>query len=78
MSDDIDKQLAKLYYTASDPAAFSSAGLLYQRARELGIGGEGLSREQVQAFLQGEQAYRLHRRGRKHFPRNHTYVARID
>jgi transposase InsO family protein len=78
MSDEVDKQLAKLYYTASDPAAFSSVERLYQRARELGIGGEGLSREQVQAFLQGEQAYTLHRRGRKHFPRNRTYVARID
>ena len=64
MSDDdsIDRQLAKIYYTASDPASYSSVERLYLRARELGIGGEGLTRERVQTFLQGEQAYTLHRR----------------
>jgi transposase InsO family protein len=74
----LDGELAKVYYTASDPASYSSVDRLYRRARELGIGGAQLTRKRVEAFLRGEQAYTLHRQARKHFARNKTYVARID
>ena len=74
----IDAQLAKVFYTASDPGSYGSVERLYERARELGIGGGTLSRKRVEAFLRGEQAYTLHRQARKHFARNKTYVARVD
>ena len=80
MSDDdsLDRQIAKIYYIASDPASYSGVERLHPRARELGVAGDGLTRERVQTFLRGEQAYTLHRRNRKHSARNRTYVGRIE
>jgi transposase InsO family protein len=74
----IESRLASLYYTASDPASYGSVERLFRRARELRIGGNKLTRKRVEAFLRGEQAYTLHRRVRKRFARNKTYVARVD
>ena len=74
----IDGRLAKLYYAPEDPASYGGVDRLFRRAKELGIGGKKLTRERVQEFLRGEQAYTLHRQVRKHFARNKTYVARAD
>ena len=74
----LDKQLSNLYYAAGDPGSYGGVERLFQRAKDLNIGGKELTRRRVAAFLKAQQAYTLHRPARRHFPRNRTYVAHTD
>ena len=74
----VARQLANIYSAAGDPGSYGGVNRLFERARELGIGGKQLTRETVKRFLKGQQAYTLHKQVRRHYLRNRTYVARID
>ena len=73
----LNERLAKIYLNPEDPGSLGGVERLYQRARRQ-AGLRGLTRNQVRRFLGGESAYSLHRQARRHFTRNHTYVAGID
>lgn len=71
----IRQHLTNLYYAAGDPGSFGGAERLYNRAVEVGI---PVSREDVTNYLATQLPYSIHKRVRKVFPRNHTYVGQID
>jgi transposase InsO family protein len=77
-NDGIDRQLANIYYAAGDPGSYGGAERLLTRARDVGIGGNALTKRRVQAFLRNQQAYTLHKPVRKRFARNPTYVQQRD
>lgn len=63
-------KLGDVYHTPSDPASYSSAWKLWNATGE--------SQKKTQAYLQGEDAYTLHRQVRRKFPRNVTYADNLD
>lgn len=71
------RELANIY-TVGDPASYSSAERVFQRARGLLIDGGRLTRKRVVKLLLGEQAPTLHRQKSKQSVRYRTYLARIE
>ena len=72
----LTQQLEKIYRTPGDPGSLGGAERLYKRAKELNV--PGVTRVAVGDFLQGQQAYTLHKPARRKYLRNRTYVAGID
>lgn len=70
------QNLEKLYHDPSDAGSFGGVERLFRRATELKL--PNISRKTVSNFLNGEQSYSLHKPMRRHFIRNHIYVAGID
>jgi len=68
--------LRKIYHDPRDPGSLGGVERLLRRAQELKV--PGANRQAVVEFLRGEQAYTLHKPARRHYPRNHIYVAGID
>ncbi|KAJ1528184.1 hypothetical protein ONE63_008096 [Megalurothrips usitatus] len=62
--------LGKVFHTPADPASYSTPWKLWRATGE--------KKEKVDTFLQGEDAYTLHKPARRHFPRNVTYADNID
>ena len=70
------KTLSKIYHNPKDPGSLGGVEWLLRRARQLHV--PGVSRQTVQEYLRGKQAYTLHKPARRRYTRNHTYVAGID
>lgn len=70
MSDTEDTVLRGVYYDTSNPAGYSTASRLAQATN--------IPLERVQAWLDGEEPYTLHRPARKNYPRNAYKVYFID
>ena len=68
--------LSKIYHDPKDPGSLGGVEQLLRRARQLHV--PGVTRKTIQEYLRSEQAYTLHKPGRRRFTRNHTYVAGID
>ena len=62
--------LGELFHDPAHPAGFSTPWKLWKATGE--------KKEKVGRFLQGEDAYTLHKPARKKFPRNVTYADNID
>ena len=50
-NDGIDKQLANIYYAAGDPGSYGGVERLFRRAKDIGIGGDALTKRRVESFL---------------------------
>ena len=72
----MDEALKKLYYAPGDSGSYGGIERLYRRAKETRV--PHVTRDAVRDFLGKQQAYTLHRPARRHFPRNRTYVGKID
>jgi transposase InsO family protein len=59
-----------IYHDPSHPASYSTAWKLWNATGE--------SKEETEHYLQGEDAYTLHKPARRRFPRNVTYADNID
>lgn len=68
--------LKKIYHDPQDPGSYGGVDRLLKRAKELNV--PGANRHAVEEYLRGEQAYTLHKPARRHYVRNHIYVAGID
>ena len=68
--------LNKIYHDPTNPGSLGGVERLLQRARQLNV--PGVTQKTVQEYLQSEQAYTLHKPGRRQFTRNHSYVSVID
>lgn len=64
MNSKIAKKLAKIYYTPSHPAAFSTVNKLYMATNK------EIPRKLITDWLASQDTYTLHKPMRKHFPRN--------
>ena len=72
----VNSELAKIYLDPEDPGSYGGVERLYKRAKELAI--KGASRNVVKRYLSQEASYSLHKRARRRFARNPTYVQGID
>jgi transposase InsO family protein len=70
------EHLKRIYHEPGNPGSLGGVERLYRRALREGVA--GITRQAVKEFLSSEQAYTLHKAARRHYPRNHTYVAGID
>ncbi|TAK97480.1 MAG: hypothetical protein EPO08_21245, partial [Rhodospirillaceae bacterium] len=68
--------LKTIYHDPSDPGSLGGVERLLRRAKQVKV--SGVNREAVENFLHAEQAYTLHKPARRHYVRNHIYVAGID
>lgn len=59
-----------IYHDPSHPAGYSTPWKLWQATKG--------PKKDVDTYLQGQDAYTLHRRATRHFPRNVTYADNID
>lgn len=59
-----------VFHDASHPAGYSTPWKLWQATDE--------KKEKVNDYLEGEDAYTLHKPARRHFPRNKVYADNID
>ena len=75
-TDELYKQLDKIYYDSSDPGGYGGQQRLLRRARELHIKGATLST--IRSYLGDQQAYSLHKPARKTYRRNKTVTGGID
>lgn len=79
MTDQLSTLLKRVYFDPSDAGGYGGAQRLYQREREFNNDNQlTTSRNSVKSFLEGVQAYTLHKPIRRAFERNHTYVSGID
>jgi transposase InsO family protein len=62
--------LGDVFHDPSHPAGYSTAWKLWRATGE--------SQEATQNYLQGQDAFTLHKQARRHFPRNVTYADNID
>ena len=62
--------LSKIYHDSKDPGPLSGVERLLRRARQLHV--PGATRQAVQKYLKGEQAYTLHKPTRGRFTWNNT------
>ena len=65
--------LKSLYYDPGSPCAFAGARALYIEAKKYGV-----TKHQVDEFLEKQDAYTLHRYLRRKFPRNKTVAIGMD
>ena len=65
--------LEKIYRDPRHPAGYSNPTVLFHYARD-----NGITKKEVEEFLQKEESYTLHRQSRKHFKRNRIQVGDID
>ena len=63
-------KLGEIFHDPAHPASYSTAWKLWQATGE--------KKEKINDFLQGENAYTLHKPARRNFPRNVTYADNID
>jgi len=69
--------LHEIYTSPENAGAYGGIERLYRVAsKDARL--NGLSRDEVKAYLSGEYTYTMHRPARKHFARNPTYVKGID
>ena len=59
-----------IYHDPSHPAGYSTPWKLWQATKG--------TKKDAETYLQGEDAYTLHKPARRHFPRNVTYADNID
>ena len=64
------KKLKKLYYDVRHPAGFSHAKVLQRHTK--------VDLKEIEEWLEKQRPYTLHRKARKHFPKNRIVVNRID
>ena len=72
----MDDKLKEIYYDPQDPGSYGGVEKLYRSGKKANI--KGLTRAKVKRFLSDQQAYSLHKRVRRNFERNPTYVKGID
>ena len=72
----VQDELRRIYRDPADPGGLGVIDQLLRRAQQLNV--PGVNRHVVEQFLNGEQAYTLHRTARKRYVRNQTYVAGSD
>lgn len=72
----MEEALKRIYHDPADPGSLGGVNRLLRRAVEQKIA--GVNTKSVQKFLQGEQAYTLHKPAKRHYKRNPTYVSGID
>lgn len=72
----MNNSLDKIYHSPEDPGSLGGVSRLLKRARQLNV--PGASQRSVESYLNGQQAYTLHKPARRHYVRNKTYVAGID
>ena len=70
-----DKMTAIVYYDPGKPSAFSSLAKLQPAIKE--TKGKFVPLTKTQALLELQDAYTLHKPGRKHFPRNPYTVTNV-
>lgn len=63
-------KLGEIYHDPGHPAGYSTPWKLWHAA--------GGDKKDAQTYLEGEDAYTLHRQARRRFPRNVTYADNID
>ena len=68
----MNNYLSELYYNPKNPASFGGPSKLYQAVKNR------YSLKQVRDWLQGQEAYSLHRPVRRTFPTNRVLVEGID
>ncbi|KAK3917789.1 Putative uncharacterized transposon-derived protein [Frankliniella fusca] len=66
----MSSSLGDVYHAPADPASYGSVWKLWNATGE--------KKEKVTKYLQGEDAYTLHKPARRRFPRNVTYADNID
>lgn len=66
------KKLAKIYYTPSQPASFSSVKKLWMAVDRK------IPKKIITEWLQAQETYTLHKQARLKFPRNNYIVTNID
>lgn len=71
VSQTVAKNLAKIYYTASHPASFSSLDKLWKAT------GTKVPKKIVAEWLRGQDTYTLHKPRRVKFPRNRYLLSNI-
>lgn len=72
MSRRVNKILTDIYFNTKHPASFSTADTLWKATAKT------IPKIKVQKWIEGQEAYTLHRPIRKRFPRNRYYVDNID
>ena len=73
---DVEEELRRIYRNPADPGSLGGIDQLLRRAKQLKV--PGVNRLVVEQFLNGEQAYTLHKPARRRYVRNRTYVTGID
>ena len=68
----MNNYLSELYYNPKNPASFGGPSKLYQAVKNR------YSLKQVRDWLQGQEAYSLHRPVRRTFPTNRVLVEGVD
>ena len=72
----MNQALKRIYHDPKDPGSLGGVIRLLNSALERNVA--GVNTKTVQKFLQGEQAYTLHKPAKRHYKRNPTYVSGID
>jgi len=67
--------LSEIYYNPAHPASYSGPRKLYNAAK---ADGKKLTMRQIRAWLRGQEAYTLHRKMIRKFPRRRVVVSGVD
>ena len=73
---DLEEKLRRLYKDPADAGSLGIIDWLLRCAKQLKV--QGVNRQLVEQFLNGEQAYTLHKPAKRRSVRNRTYVAGIN
>lgn len=71
----MEEYLASIYFNPENPASFSGAAKLYRTVKAEGRW--TISHKQIKHWLESQDAYTLHHRVRRNFPRNRVVVSGI-